>query len=205
MHVIDVGGGIRPEKKDNREIAVSDLSSLPLRALWQGLSHRNIGWHDHSHYDWQNYDTIALAGGITAKGSNSLASFCLTSSEYLNVNIRFGYHFSLIDSLCSDVAEENYILLRFAGGGETSRGKDLRLAFISRVLARLNFTVGQTGELLDARLMRYSKVDTIKRLDQLGRLLGAVRLLDMVLTDEAAIDEMVEQFFQEKYDFSHEE
>ena len=94
--------------------------------------------------------------------------------------------------------------MRFAGGGGNSLGKDLRLGFIVKVLTRLNFTCEQTGELLDARLMRYDKKITADRLDQVGRLLGAVRLLDMVLTDEKMIEAMVENFFQGKYDFSNE-
>ena len=204
LNIIDVGGGIASAGSGKSEITLGDITSLPLQILWKGLSHPNIHWHDHAHYDWQNYDTIALAGGITPKESSSLASFCLISAEYLNVNIRFGYHFTLIDCLCGDTPEENYILLRFAGGGGTSVGKDLRLLFISRVLSRLNFGCEQTGELLDARLMRYSRDDTADRLEHVGRLLGAVCLLDMVLTDEAAIDDMIEKFFREKYDFSHE-
>ena len=114
---------------------------------------------------------------MATKTDSALASFCLIAPEYLNVNIRFGYHFTLIDSLFGDTPEENYILLRFAGGGGNSHGKDLRLIFIAKILARLNFTCEQTGELLDARLMRYDKTITADRLDQVGRLLGAVRLL----------------------------
>ncbi len=145
-----------------------------------------------------------LAGGVATKNDSALASFCLISREYINVNIRFGYHFTLLDSLCGETPEENYILLRFAGGGGSSLGKDLRLAFITKVLNRLNFTTEQTGELLDARLMRYDKETTADRLDQVGRLLGAVRLLDMVMTSEDMIESMVEDFFQGKYDFSNE-
>jgi pyruvate,water dikinase len=52
--------------------------------------------------------------------------------------------------------------------------------------------------------MRYDKGTTADRLDQVGRLLGAVRLLDMVMTSEDMIESMLEAFFQGKYDFSNE-
>ena len=94
--------------------------------------------------------------------------------------------------------------MRFAGGGGNSLGKDLRLTFIVKVLCRLNFSCERTGELLDARLMRYDRKITADRLDQVGRLLGAVRLLDMVLTDERMVEDMVEAFFRGIYDFSNE-
>ena len=73
-----------------------------------------------------------------------------------------------------------------------------------KVLTRLNFACERTGELLDARLMRYDRMITADRLDQVGRLLGAVRLLDMVLTDETMVENMVEAFFRGIYDFSNE-
>ncbi len=207
MHIIDVGGGLSPAAAGKMEIPIPDVCCLPLLALWQGLTYPGVTWGRRTHFDWQSYDSIALAGGIAAKSDSSLTSFCLISAEYLNVNIRFGYHFTLLDCLCGETPEENYILLRFAGGGGNSLGKDLRLSFITKVLTRLNFTCEQTGELLDARLMRYDKKITAERLDQVGRLLGAVRLLDMVLTDRNMIegnDGMVEGFFRGKYDFSNE-
>ncbi len=204
IHLIDVGGGLAAEAAGSREVAVSELRCLPLQALWKGLSHPGVVWRQRSHFDWKSYDSIALAGGVAAKNDSSLVSFCLISAEYLNVNIRFGYHFTLLDCLCGDNPQENYILVHFAGGGGDSRGKDLRLSFISKVLARLHFSCEQTGELLDARLMRYDKEITADRLDQVGRLLGAVRLLDMVLTEEAMVAPMVEDFFRGIYDFSNE-
>lgn len=204
MHIIDVGGGLSQDAAGKKEISITDLCCLPLQALWQGLAHPGVTWRDRAHFDWQSYDAIALAGGVATKSDSALASFCLISPEYLNVNIRFGYHFTLLDCLCGETPEDNYILMRFAGGGGNSLGKDLRLGFIIKVLARLNFACEQTGELLDARLMRYDKKITADRLEQVGRLLGAVRLLDMVLTDENMIEGMVEDFFRGKYDFSNE-
>ncbi len=204
MHIIDVGGGLVRDTVDREKITMADICCLPLKALWQGLSHPQVHWHNRAHFDWQTYDSIALAGGVATKNDADLASFCLISKEYLNVNMRFGYHFTLLDSLCGEASDENYILIRFAGGGGNSLGKDLRLIFVAKVLTKLNFTCEQTGELLDARLMRYDKKITAARLDQVGRLLGAVRLLDMVLKHEYMIEPMVEEFFQGKYDFSNE-
>jgi pyruvate,water dikinase len=40
-----------------------------------------------------------------------------------------------------------------------------------------------------------------EKLDIIGRLLGAVRLLDMMLSDEGQIDWYVEEFFKGNYTF----
>ena len=204
VFLIDVGGGLAVERQQPLLASVEEIRSTPLKSFWRGLSHPGVNWRDREHFDWASYDSIAMAGGIASKSDSALASYCLLSDEYLNINMRFGYHFTLIDCLCGETPEENYILMRFAGGGGSTEGKDLRLTFITAVLERLGFTCEQAGEMLDARLMRHDRTATADRVEQLGRLLGAVRLLDMVLGSEDEIPEMVEQFFGGIYDFSHE-
>jgi pyruvate,water dikinase len=201
-YFVDVGGGLSPDKAGAEKIVLDDLCCLPFRALWQGLSHPGMHWGKYRHYDWRSYDAVALAGGITAGNASSLASYFLISSEYFNASFRFGYHFTLLDCLCTDNPEENYVLLRFAGGGGKTLGKDLRLSFITKVLLRLGFSHERQGDVLDARLTRYGKQETLGRLGQLGRLLGAVRLLDMTLTHEEQLEPMVTAFFQGKCNFS---
>ncbi len=50
--------------------------------------------------------------------------------------------------------------------------------------------------------MKKYECDLIQeKLDIIGRLLGAVRLLDMVLSDEGQIDWYVEEFFKGNYTF----
>jgi len=204
VYLIDVGDGLAATREDPARAGEEDIRSIPMRALWHGLSHPGVNWRDRSHFDWASYDAVALAGGIAGKDDAALASYCLLSREYLNISMRFGYHFTLLDCLCGEVPEENYILLRFAGGGGTSAGKDLRLLFVGAILEQLGFTCVQTGDLLDARLMRYDQAGVTDRMEQVGRLLGCVRLLDMVLTREDEIPLLVERFWEGVYDFSHE-
>lgn len=204
VYLIDVGGGLADNRENPLQANARDILSTPFKALWQGLSHPNVNWRDRDHFDWASYDSIALAGGIASKNDSALASYCLLSREYLNINMRFGYHFTLLDCFCGETPEENYILMRFAGGGGTDIGKDLRLTFITTILERLNFTCEQAGEMLDARLMRYDSERTASMMEQLGHLLGSVRLLDMALRSEEEVLLMVERFFGGTYDFSHE-
>lgn len=202
-YLIDLGGGLTPGVAEREVVGPGDITCLPFLTLWRGLCHPGIDWGSRAHYDWRTYDAVALAGGASTGEDASLASYFLISSDYLNATIRFGYHFSLLDCLCTETAEENYILLRFAGGGGNTLGKDLRLGFIAKVLTRINFSCEMTGDLLDGRLMCYGRQDTDDRLNQVGRLLGVVRLMDMMLTDEQAIDPMVEDFFKGKCNFSN--
>ncbi len=202
VFLIDVGDGIRKKRDSPHAATPAEITCKPFTALWQGMSHPGVNWRDRNHFDWASYDTIALAGGVARKNDSDLASYCLVSQEYLNITIRFGYHFTLIDCLCGTIPEENYILLRFAGGGGTESGKDLRLRFIRTILESLEFVCEQSSQLLDARLMRYDCAAICAKMEQFGQLLGSVRLLDMVLKHEEELAPLVEKFFSGVYDFS---
>jgi len=116
--------------------------------------------------------------------------------------MRFGYHFTMLDSLCGPRDEDNYILLRFAGGGGDYRGKELRLLFLASILKRLDFSVETRGDLLDAQFLRRDQARIMEKLDMVGRLLGATRLMDMVLRDREMVHRYVDEFFQGRYMFS---
>ena len=201
MYVMDVGGGLSVAVDKQEIVKEDDILSEPFRRLWQGMTHPGVDWHGRSHFDWQSYDAVALAGGISSTRDSSLASYCLLGTEYMNVSIRFGYHFTLIDSYCGDTPEENYVLFRFTGGGGTDYGKDLRLDFLSKVFGRLGFSCERSGDLFDARIQRHQKELMLPQFETIGSLLGAVRLLDMVLKQEEQVDRLVEAFFRGEYDY----
>ncbi len=202
VFVLDVGGGIDKNAAE-KEIKPDDLQSIPLLALWRGLTHKGVKWSKHDHFDWKSFDDVTLGGGVAAKNDAAFATYAVISKDYLNLNIRFGYHFTLLDSLCGPVPEENYILMRFAGGGGDLDGKSLRLYFISTILHRLGFATKQKGDLLDARLMRYDERTIADNLDMLGRLLGATKLMDMILQDRQMVEKAVDEFMKGRYDFSN--
>lgn len=202
LYVLDAGQGFKIEASAKEELGLEDLQSVPFLSFWTGLTHKGVNWSKHDHFDWKTFDDVSLAGGIASKKDSAFASYAIISRDYLNLNLRFGYHFALLDALSTRTPEENYIMLRFAGGGGAFAGKSHRIHFIASILKRLDFTTEVKGDLLDARFMRYDEKTTANRLDMVGRLLGATKLMDMILTDQAMADRMVEEFFDGRYDFS---
>ena len=192
IYLLDVGGAFL--EQGGEAIAPQHLDAPPLLALWQGLSHPQIDWHSHHHFDWQGFGDMALSGGIADGSDSQFASYAVISPDYLNLNMRFGFHFTLIDCLCSVEDRANHCQLRFAGGGGGSAGKAMRLHLVQRILSRLGFEVQVQGDLLDARLSGWPRQELLAVLVEVGRLLGMTKLLDMVLREEE-IDERVEQFF----------
>jgi pyruvate,water dikinase len=179
----------------------NDMGSAPLQALIRGLTHPGIIWRHPEHFDWKNFSEVTMAGGIVSSSDPAFASYAVVAEDYLNLNMRFGYHFVILDSLCGEVAEDNYIKLRFAGGGGDPVGKALRLEFIAEILRRLGFSVQTGGDLLNGQLMRYTHQVILEKLDLVGRLLAATTLMDMVIKDENMVGRMVEGFMNGNYDF----
>ena len=119
----------------------------------------------------------------------------------MNLNARFGYHFATVDSLCSDDINQNYLTLQFAGGVGSYYGKSMRITFLGEVLQRLGFMVQMKGDLIEASIGRTDKNNMEIALDQLGRLLGSSRLMDMGIANQDEIPRLVESFFKEDYNF----
>jgi len=202
IYLLDVGEGICADAGDQELVPIDDLCSVPFLALWQGLSHPAVDWTEHSHFDWKSFDDIALAGGVATQKSGDFASYAIISQDYLNLNMRFGYHFTLVDALCSSESRANYCQLRFAGGGGDYTGKTLRLEFLVAILGRLGLETTVRADLLDARISDVNSKDLCVTLDMLGRLLGATKLMDMVLKDGGDVQHYVDQFFSGVYNFA---
>lgn len=195
IYLLDVGGAF-PEAGTGKEINPQHLQAAPFLALWEGLTHPDIDWESHAHFDWQGFGDMALSGGIADGDSSQFASYAIVSPDYLNLNMRFGFHFTLIDCLCGAESRANHCQLRFAGGGGEMAGKSMRIVLLTRILSRLGFEVQVRGDLLDARLSGWPREDLLPLLVEVGRLLGMTKLLDMVLQEED-IDSRVDQFFEQ--------
>jgi pyruvate,water dikinase len=143
-----------------------------------------------------------MSGGIISPESAMLASYAIISRNYLNLNLRFGYHFVILDSICQENPEDNYIMFRFSGGGTEFENRALRANFLTRVLERLGFDVDKKGDLVDGQLGHEDEKSVRKKLDIIGRLLGATRLMDMYLKDHAMVERFVEEFMNGRYHFA---
>ncbi|MFT5726613.1 MAG: pyruvate,water dikinase [Desulforhopalus sp.] len=204
VFLFDVGEGISTETPKGQSVPLESVVSTPFKALWKGLSHPDVQWKQKP-FDWDAYDKIELAGGVPPKkDSFAFASYAVVSPDYLHFNLRFGYHFTIVDVLCGDNQAENHCLLRFAGGGGDYDQLSLRIDFLSGVLERLDFTVDKKGDLLEAKLHGFSKEVMEQKLDMLGRLLGASKLMDMVLKGDEMVATCVDEFYDGRYSFSQE-
>lgn len=195
MYILDIDDGLFENGQEQPEVTPEDFKSVPMWALWWGLSSPDVAWDKNLlHVDWEEFDRISA--GIFKADSALLSSYAVLSSNYMHLMLRFGYHFSVVDALCGSDSKNNYINFRFKGGGASFDGRLLRIEFITRVLTHHGFTVTSRADLLDAKCSRDEEKVIQKRLAVLGRLLAETRLLDMRLDSTNQIDDLVNDFLE---------
>ena len=204
LHVLDLGGGLTPAGTSADEVAPSQIVSRPFQALWRGVTHPGVTWTRElpaSLGDLASVMATSLtssAGPIRALGEKS---YLLVADEYMNLNSRLAYHFTLVDACVSGVPGNNYISFRFAGGGATRRRRNLRACFIERCLAHYGFGVDRRGDLVNAWFKKAPAAQTEANLDILGRLMACSSQLDMYMTGSEAVGWYVRQFLDGNYAF----
>ncbi len=202
LYLMDLGGGLPKGLSTCEEITPDQFESIPMKALWKGFSHPGITWAGSINFDMRKFMTLMAAGAVSEFGDMPGGdSYALLSRNYLNFSAKFGYHFSTLDTLCSENSSQNYIALQFSGGAGNFIGRSLRVLFLGNILKKLGFEISIQGDLLEASLIGYDRNATEAKLDLVGRLLACSRLLDMVLSNQGDIDRMTELFFKEEYDF----
>ena len=202
FYVLDVGRGLKEGAVSNREIVIEDVRNPAMRALWDGLTHPDIHWGALQHFDWEAHDRIVMSGGIASPKAAMFASHAVVSEDYMNLNLKFGYHFVIVDAMCGAEDADNIVQFRFSGGGTEMEQRMLRAAFLKRVLQRLAFEVNVKSDLVDGLLKGTSMETCLNGLNMLGRLLGATPLMDMYLKDEGMVESFVDDFMQGRYRFT---
>jgi pyruvate,water dikinase len=197
IFIVDVGGGMTPSAAEEESIREDQISSTPFLALWTGLTHPSIEWRERTHFNWKNFSEMTMADGIVRTESPEFASYAVVGADYVNLNMRFGYHFTLVDCICGQDSSTNYCYFRFAGGGADFSGRLLRLDFIRTLLKGAGFQVETRGDLLDARISALSSAEMQVHLVTLGRLLGATKLMDMILHDQQDVQHSLQDFLAE--------
>jgi pyruvate, water dikinase len=195
LYVLDLGGGLRQSAARLRTVTPEDVSSFPFKALWRGLISLPESWHsDVLHFDWWNLDRFSLGEGIVSFDSQLLGSFALVSPDYMNVNARFGLHFAIIDAFIGPTARDNYVSLRFKGGGAEFEGKHLRALFLAQVFENHGFNVHLDRDSVSATAERAPAAELEEKLEVIGRLLAFTPLLDMTLEDLSEVSRLAAVF-----------
>ncbi|MFZ2444913.1 MAG: PEP/pyruvate-binding domain-containing protein [Syntrophobacteraceae bacterium] len=201
---VDLGGGL--DLADGAAEAAPDaVTSKPFKALLTGMTNPNVRWFGPVDVDWKGFASIlseSLFKDPVMEDRMGGPSYVVLSEGYLNFNSRLGYHFTVVDAYCGSHVNDNYLLFSFKGGAADIGRRSRRAVLISKILKRLGFKVTLKGDFVRGEIKKYECDVLLEKLDMVGRLLGSVRLLDMVLSDEGRIDWYVDEFMNGNYTFS---
>ncbi|MGD0267070.1 MAG: TIGR02186 family protein [Candidatus Methylomirabilota bacterium] len=196
MHLVDLGGGLRPEVASKRTVHPEDVASVPFQGLWRGLGDPQ--------FERRRLDTplrpfgsiIATTISTTAPRELGAPNYACITDSYLNLNSRQAYHFAIVDAFLSDNQNSNHISLRLKGGGGAPWQRNLRAEFVAEVLRLHHFTVNVTGDLLNGWARGLDLVTGLDKLATIGHLLRFLAQLDMLMTDEAHVKRYVATFVE---------
>ncbi len=206
--VIDLGGGLRRHQDSflrkqfalHKPLGITDILSIPLKALCEGLNTPGLSWHS-------GPDTAALTSVMSKtmldkRGARPAGSFnyALAARDYINLNARVEFHFAMLDSICGRDTHANYIRFRFKGGGAGMERGHRRALFLQYVLEKNGFYTTVIDDLITASLVGASKEQVYEQLIMIGRLLGFSRFLDGIMSDENTPLLLAESFLAGRYD-----
>jgi pyruvate, water dikinase len=206
LYLIDLGGGIREDRRA-QFVSPDAILSVPMRALWRGISHPEVSWAGPITIDMKGLYSVmsrSLAAPTSEHSDFWLRTLAIISKNYLNFSSRLGYHFATIDAYVGEVRNDNYLSFRFKGGAADEYRRGLRARFLGTILEKLDFDTEIVGDLVMAKLGKYPQTLMEEKLDLLGRLMACARQRDMVMGDEKIVDWHIQAFLEGNYRFAGE-
>ncbi|HXX80296.1 MAG TPA: PEP/pyruvate-binding domain-containing protein, partial [Thermodesulfovibrionales bacterium] len=199
--VIDIGGGLN-STAGSEHASFEQIASLPLRAVIKGMIHPGV-WHaDAVSMKVNDFLSSMIRVPEIAFQRNDYVGYnvAVASAEYTNLNLKFGYHFTVIDCYCSETARNNHLYFRFMGGATDITKRSRRVQLIAEILKGYGLTIETKGDLIIGRIgnMRRDAMEAI--LEQMGRLLAYTRQLDAVMHDDFAVERYVRNFLKGNYE-----
>jgi len=200
--VIDIGGGLNIEPGQGKA-TFEQITSMPLRAIVKGMMHPGV-WNSRAVSLKVNdfLSSMMRMSDITSGDSEYVGyNVAVASGEYMNLSLRFGYHFNMIDCYCSENTRNNHLYFRFVGGATDIVKRSRRIELLATILREYGFNIKSKGDLIIARLANISSDELVGLLDQTGRLIAFTRQLDAVLNDDSDVELYSRNFIGGKYEF----
>jgi pyruvate,water dikinase len=206
LTVLIIGDAINEKYDRQKSVAPEGINSIPFQALWKGISNPEISWTGRQNINLSGLASVIMSSAIGDGHSGRQMgdrNYIIVSPEYLNLNARLAYHYSMIDALVCDRAVNNHITFRFRGGGAGRTRRCLRARFLTDVLLYSCFSVDLREDLLTARYRGYSREACEEKLEMLGKLTGCARQLDMLMDSNETVKIFVDRFLSSDYKFFH--
>jgi len=200
--LIDIGGGVSGSAGIS-EVKPNDVISIPMKAFLKGLSVPGA-WDTEP----MSVDFGSFMSSLTRTFSSSMATpkyvgqnLAVLSKEYVNINLRLGYHFNMIVAYISENLNNNYAYFRFLGGVTDISRRSRRAKLLAEILAKNDFRIDIRGDLVIARIKKLDLRMMEEKMKILGLLVAFTRQLDVKMNHEQEITRLKDIFQDLKNDY----
>jgi pyruvate,water dikinase len=189
--VLDLGGGFH-HQVSGKYVHLEDIACKPMLALWDGMV--AVPWDGPPAATGRGFASILFeattnpALATPFKKPYAVRNYFIISEHFVNLQSRFGFHFTNVEALAGSRPEENYLSFSFKGGAADYHRRAARARFIGDLLADLAFTVEITEDVVTARRTTLDRVSVEQALRVVGYLLMHTRQLDVVMDEPSAVE-----------------
>jgi len=196
IHVIDIGAGLSAGTGDL--IVPEQVVSVPLNAILRGMSYPGAWRKGGVPISISDFLTASIRTGAMLE--NIDLNLAVISRLYMNLAVRFGYHYSIVDCYCSERPASNHIYFRFMGGAADISKRRRRIDMLAIILDHLGFITKVKGDMITGTISNIGQEEAVRILDQVGRLMAFTRQLDAMLVSDNVVRDYAQRFIDGDYD-----
>ena len=189
IRLLDLGGGIN--RGWRRKVRPPQVVSLPFQAFWAGLTARP--WASPTLEDQDRPGARTSADAMSPSGGRD-RTYAVLSNHYLNLHLCLDHLLFMVEAYITDRVNDNYLTFGFREEGATPELRAIRARLLEAILNRLELSPRGKGDLIEARLAKYSPEQMADCLTRLGKLTLYINQLDISLVSDSMIDWYVEDF-----------